>query len=248
MSEERITFHEDLVYRPAGWWTPTVHALLAHLRAAGLQGVPEPIAVADGREILRFVPGDSGAAGWARAATDAGLRGAARLLRDYHHAVRSFVAPPDARWALTAGPAKPGEIICHGDFGPWNIVWRHTTPVGLLDFDLAGPGDPLDDIAYALEYLTPFRDDHEAQRWQGYPAPPDRRRRMEIFAEAYGLPDVAGLTDAVIRRQDLTTDRVRELARLGLEPQRSWVAAGFLDELAERANWTRRNWRLFEPT
>jgi len=80
----------------------------------------------------------------------------------------------------------PGQVICHGDFGPWNIVWVGTTPVGLLDFEYARPGDPLDDVAYACEYFVPFRDDAECLRWLHYPKPPDRRRRISIFAEAYG--------------------------------------------------------------
>jgi Ser/Thr protein kinase RdoA (MazF antagonist) len=89
-------------------------------------------------------------------------------------------------------------VICHGDFGPWNVVWRDGAPVGLLDFDFAGPGDRTLDVAYALAYVAPFCSDDEATRWRAYPAPPDRAKRMSIFAEAYGLTDTSGLVDAVI--------------------------------------------------
>ena len=46
-----------------------------------------------------------------------------------------------------------GQLVRHGDFGPWNIVWDGVTPVGLLDFEYARPGDPLDDVAERLRVL-----------------------------------------------------------------------------------------------
>ena len=38
----------------------------------------------------------------------------------------------------------------------------------------------------------------------------------------------------------------RALARRELQSQASWVAAGFLDELAARSEWTEHHHRLFE--
>lgn len=108
-------------------------------------------------------------------ATRAGLRAFARLLREYHDAVAGFVPPDDARWALTDRPPSNGEVICHSDFGPWNVVWADNQPSGLLDFDFAGPGDPMLDVAYGLNAVAPFRDDTHAMRYQGFQAPPDRR-------------------------------------------------------------------------
>ncbi|MFJ9104066.1 phosphotransferase [Streptomyces sp. NPDC102405] len=29
--------------------------------------------------------------------------------------------------------AGPPEAICHGDFGPWNVVWKGHRPVGIID-------------------------------------------------------------------------------------------------------------------
>lgn len=125
------------------------------------------------------------------------------------------------------------------------MPWDGPVPVGLVDFDFAQPGDALDDVAYALEYTAPFRDDVQAMRWQGFDAPPDRARRIAVFAEEYGLPAVDGLVDAVIRRQEMARVSVRSLADLGLEPQRTWVAEGFGDELAARVRWSRDNRALF---
>jgi hypothetical protein len=78
-------------------------------------------------------------------------------------------------------------------------------PAGLIDFDHARPAPPIFDIAYALEYAAPFRDDRECLRWLRYPQPPDRRRRIEIFRDAYGTPVPA----AVSRRKIIDSTRLR---------------------------------------
>ncbi len=74
---------------------------------------------------------------------------------------------------------------------------------------------------------------------------PDRRRRLEVFAEAYGLPTTAGLIDDVIARQRLTIAHVQELAGRGLEPQATWVADGTLDGSRELVAWAEANRELF---
>lgn len=245
--EPRVSVQRDHVVRPAYPWTPTVHALLLHLTAEGFDAVPRPIRIADGMETLSFIPGESGVAGWAKIVPEDGLRAFARFLRGYHDATVGFEPPPtDARWAFRSGAAGPGEVICHGDFGTWNVVWRGKEPVGLLDFDFAGPGHPLLDVAYALQYAAPFCDDEESIRWHAYPEPPDRRRRIEVFAGAYGLPGSDGLVDAVIERQELDVHHVRALAARGYEPQRTWVRRGTLDDLAARVQWSRDHRSLFE--
>jgi hypothetical protein len=114
-----------------------------------------------------------------------------------------------------------------------------------VDFDFAQPGDALEDVAYALEYVAPFRDDAQAMRWQGFDSPPDRARRIAVFADEYGLATVDGLVEAVIRRQELAGAFVRVLAERGVEPQRTWLAQGLGDELAARVRWSRDNRALF---
>jgi hypothetical protein len=58
-----------------------------------------------------------------------GLVAMARLSPEYHEAVQGFRPSGAALWAAHAGPPRDGELICHGDFGPWNLVWHGTRPV-----------------------------------------------------------------------------------------------------------------------
>jgi hypothetical protein len=122
-----------------------------------------------------------------------------------------------------------------------------TTPVGLLDFEYARPGDPLDDVAYACEYFVPFRDDAECLRWLRYPEPPDRRRRISIFAQAYGLDSAGGLVDRVIAVQTGMRDLVARLAEEDFPRQVGLVAAGYLDEQQARIDWSQEHRHLIEP-
>ena len=241
-----ITYVDDLVLRPAHEWSPTVHALLTHLRDQGVDGVPEPVGIEDGVEALRFIPGDSGGDAWQHQRSLDGVRSAAELLRRVHEASRSFRPPDDAVWAFA--PHGPADVVCHGDPGPWNFVWEGDRAIALLDWDYAVPGPALEDVAYALEYFTPFRSDEVAcddADGHHHEEPPDRHARLVAFATAYGLESVVGLVDRVIARQQATIDQVHELAERGLDPQRSWVEQGYLDALQGRVRWSRDHRHLF---
>lgn len=229
------------VRRPAGWWTPAVTRLLTHLFDVGFPA-PLPLFVdTHQREVLSLIAGDVGEASWAHIATDDGLAAYARLLRRFHDAVRSFPIDPRASWKVPRDDDAP-ELVRHGDPGPWNVVWRDGAPVGLVGWDLARPGSALDDVAWALVWSVPLRPDAEAVDgwgcWRG--APPDRRHRLGVFVEAYGvdaLPARAELLARAVSVLARTHDSTRVLAALGVEPQSSFVASGGDVVLPRMAAW-----------
>jgi hypothetical protein len=55
-------------------------------------------------------------------------------------------------------PCSPraGEIVSHGDLGPWNTVYRHAIPVAFIDWDAAQPVEPLADLAAAAWTFVPL--------------------------------------------------------------------------------------------
>ena len=246
--ERGVRVHEGLVHRPAQEWTPSVPRLLHHLHRRLPGVVPQPIALDGDEEVLTFLAGDAGAQCWAAQADEHGLASAARLLRTVHDASRGYVPEPGASWGMA--PLSPQEVLCHGDPGPWNMVWREGLALGVFDWDFAHPGPALDDVAYALEYFTPFRSDEQALRWHGSTSPPKRRRRLELFVRAYGWAeplDVPALIESVIARQRATINTVAALAARGVQPQQQWVHQGYLDELAERVRWSEEHRHLLKP-
>ena len=118
--------------------------------------------------------------------------------------------------------------------------WRSSTST------TPGPHRPSTTSPTTLEFDAPFRDDAECIRWMRFAEPPDRRHRIEVFAEAYGLTSTDGLVDRVI---ELQAQDVREVGALaeGVEPQASWVARGYDAELSARVRWSEENRHLFGP-
>lgn len=188
--------------------------------------------------MLSYFEGESGKDSWKKIVSDEGLQKYAQLLRKYHDAVKDFKPPKDLEWANGAMGLKPGEIICHGDFGPWNIVWQGDDPVGIVDWDFAHPAKPQYDILYALEYSAPFCDDETALKWRGFKTPPDRKHRIGVFMKAYGAPMIENVAHKVAQMQREVGKYEAYLAQRGVQPQVDWVANGDLEEIEKRARWS----------
>ena len=240
-----VELSAETVTRPAGPQSRTVHAFLRHLREKGLDCVPEPVSLGDGTEVLRYIDGESGGDGWRNQHDERGLRSAAQLLRRIHDASADWVPPQDA--VFNAPPTAPGgDVFVHGDPGPWNFVWRDGEAVALIDWDFLHPAPRIDDVAYALLWFAPMRDDRSSLEWHHFPQVPDRRARIATFLDAYGMPADFDVADAVIRRRRATIEHVRLLADQGREPQKTWVAEGSLDEEAAEIDWIAENRSLFD--
>lgn len=227
-------------------WSPAVRELLAHLQSVGFDRAPRFLGLDDsGREVLSYLPGDSGGDGWSRIVGDAGLRNLAALLRDYHAAVAGF--RPSSSLAAAPTPAPGADVlICHGDPGPWNVVWDGDRPVGLLDWEYAVLAPREHDIGYALDYAVPFRDDETTLGWHHFPELPDRPARVASFAQAYGLASTDGLVEMMLDAQRFTLARVRLLAATGARRQIEGLTQGWdvLDE--QRLAWCEQNRPMVE--
>lgn len=240
-----IHIEDGVVRRPAHPWTPTVQAFLRHLRDRGLDCLPEPLGISDDTETVGFIAGESGGDGWYHQHTEAGLRSAARLLRRLHDASIGWVPPDDAVWGL---PPVPGDdpVFCHGDPGPWNFVWQGDEAVGLIDWDLLHPAPRVDDVAYALRWFAPFRDDTLALEWHHFPEVPDRKARIGAFLNAYGKLPTFDVVEAIAARAEATMGHERSFAERGIEPQRTWVAEGSLAAIAAEISWVREHRHLLD--
>src|SRR5207302_658469 len=116
-----VELHEDP-------WEMNVHAVRRGETeaAAGAYAHVPSIIDDEGRDILTWIDGDTftersqmnpyiGDPPVRITFGEEQVAAAMRLLRRYHD---------------TFG----GAVVCHGDFGPWNIVWRRSMPFAVIDF------------------------------------------------------------------------------------------------------------------
>jgi len=219
----------DTVRRGAGPWTPTIHALLRHLRAAGFAQVPEPLGIDDrGREIISLLPGRVGTYPLpAFVLSDETLATAARTLRAYHDATLDFVAPPGAVWQWPAH--EPAEVICHNDFAPYNVLFEDERLTGIIDWDLASPGPRVWDMSYAAYRFVPTTDPGNPD--VPYPGVDEQRRRLALFTRAYGDPSIEPLAvaEAVIAKLRELVTFIVESAAAGDPAQQAVLERGDVD-------------------
>ena len=166
----------------------SVHALLAHLEAAGFGGAPRPLGLdAEGRDVVTFLAGET--VGTARpwpswTHSDEALADVADWLRRYHAAVADFVPPGSSYWR-EGGEWRPGLIIAHNDAAPYNAVWNSGGLVGFVDWDMAGPITRELDVAWVAFSWIPLHAAHVVAA-EGFTELASRPRRLSLFLREYG--------------------------------------------------------------
>jgi hypothetical protein len=234
----------DTVRRPLHPWTPAVHALLRQLEANGFGESPRVLGIDEQcREKLTMIPGEVGNYPLTQEmTTDAALVAGATMLRRYHEAAMIQPDWGDLPWRYRDTDPAHWEVICHGDVAPYNIVYREGMPVGLIDFDVAGPGPRMWDIAYAAYRLVPLASDANCIGF-GFAAPPDRRRRLALFCVAYGLEDRDGLLEVVVRRIVALRDDILTRAAAGEPGVATHLAEDHIGSYNDDLAWIAKNER-----
>ncbi len=195
------------VRRPLNTQSLAVHRYLEYLERCGFAESPRFLGIdRRGREVLSYIDGDMAGRpldDWA--ADENVLVAIARLQRRLHDCSADFTLPPGIAWAKPleiAGVEPPyamAELVGHNDWTPENIIFVGGKPVGLIDFDLAGPTTRSLDVVNAVMWWAPLRD--PADRDPLF-RDVDAGRRMRIYADAYGLTaeDRVRLPDIAERR------------------------------------------------
>jgi hypothetical protein len=235
------------VRHPPRPWSASVHALLAHLREVGFTEAPAPGRLGPEFDEVDFIPGVSGTEACLLVSSDEAVAQVGQLLRRYHDAVAGWQPEVPPLWFDgQVGTGDGDRLVCHGDVGPWNLVWRDGALVGLIDWEYATVGTRREDIAYALHYLAPFRDRSYWQGVLGMKTRPRRRHRISVFAEAYGIAVDEHLVDDVLASQRAGVDLIVNLADQGHPRQQQLIADGELDRELRAVLWGQGHRHKFE--
>ncbi len=179
----------DHVHRSPNDWSASVLELLRHLERCGFSASPCPVGSgfdADGNEVLTYLEGESPQPlPW----TDEAITRVGELIAELHAALASFEPPADSVWKDWFGRhmGNPGGGFGHGDLGPWNIMATDGVPSGFVDWDTAGPMDPVYELAQAAWLNVQLHDDDIASQ-VGLGDADQRARQLRLMLDAYGLP------------------------------------------------------------
>lgn len=206
------------VIRPAAPWSASVHALLRHIRANGFLQAPEPIELRiNGTEVVSFIEGEvSNYPLSAAARSETALVSAAQMLRRYHEATLGFGGINDTVSVWMLPSREPRQVMCHGDFAPYNVVLRGETAVGMMDFDCAHPGPREWDLAYGLYRWTAF---HHPDTDGVFGTLDEQVPRARQFCLAYGRDAIrqVSLSSMMIDRLDAMVSFMMREAEAGNE-------------------------------
>jgi hypothetical protein len=175
------------VRRPLKDTSAFVHDVLRHLEHRGFDRAPRFLGIDEkGRAMLTYISGTvpQRVGGFPREQWVA----AARLLRLFHDATVDYELKGES------------EVVCHGDPGPGNCVFRAGMPFALIDFDGAHPGTREEDVAYAAWMWLHIGDSTVAAEKQG--------ANLVEFVNAYDPTATWNVVEAVLRVQHATVSRI----------------------------------------
>jgi 8-oxo-dGTP diphosphatase len=208
------------VRRPTGAWTPAVHALLDHLHACGVPGVPRVLGYDErGREVLTYLPGEVVYVPETPMSDDQ-LTALMRWTRRFHEASAQFRPAGEVTWRFERRALAGHEIVCHHDLGWYNLAFSGPRLTGVFDWDVAGPGVPLDDLAFAAWNDVPLLD-----------LPGDAARRLRLMAEAYGGVEARDILANVRPRIEGSRSRIAAGAEAGDPGMQRLLRTGVLQKI-----------------
>jgi hypothetical protein len=179
---------DGVVLKSVGPWTSSVIALLRHLEWVGFEGAPRVVGdgyANDGRLAVTYVPGQSP---HPRAWSEEAAGQVGELLRRLHAATSEFTPAADAMWQHVWLRDFGGHerAIGHCDTGPWNIIATNGHPRAFIDWEFAGPVDPLWELAETTWLNAQLHDDDIAEL-HGLPDAATRARHARAIVDGYGL-------------------------------------------------------------
>jgi len=215
-----------------------VARLLRHFEAHGLP-VERIISTDDDLQISEYAEGEMVHPNkW----TDDALFGVGKLLANLHCAARDFATTDEdvwRPWYLREIGDKDRRIYCHGDIAPWNTITENGHPKLLIDWECAGPLDPMVELARVCWLFVQLHDDDLAEM-HDLPSPEKRAQQVRIITDGYGLEAVRrkALVNQII--EVIICETAHEAIDPGLKPD----SVGSLWGFAWRARslyWVWRN-------
>ena len=135
---------------------------------------------------------------------------------------------------------KQGQIIRHGDLGPWNTIWQGDNLAALIDWDFIQPGKRIEDLAQMAYYFVPLRGE---KGWKdaGFVKRPDIAARLLQLTKSYGMYSPEEVIDTLLKLLQDDCEVVERLSADGIEPWVSFLKRGDIEEALADSQWIIEN-------
>lgn len=226
----------DTVIRPYDEYTTSIHSLLQHFYDNGLP-VPKPINLNDnGFEVQTLLGGvPVHPYKW----SDSALVDIAKLTAKIHSVSKTFIPADNAKWRpWCLREIGNDTVYSHGDIAPWNILTDCERPTGIVDFEYAGPIDPITELA-RICWLFPQLHDDDLGELYNLPSPQKRAEQIRLIVDTYGLTE---------HQRNTFYERILEVvicetAHEAIDPQLNFDSTGSLWGFAWRTRSLYWIWR-----
>ena len=219
------------VYRPKPFNATDIHQFLNFLSQKGSSVTPKVMGVSGEEEILSFMPGIVYNELPESLRTDEMIKSAAKLLKNFHVLSRDYMSQLDGSEQWLLSPKEPMELLCHGDFAPYNVTIENNKALGIIDFDTLHPGYAMWDIAYGI------------YRWASFEAGGDLKEQIRLallFLEAYETDDIK-FVGTLIKRLQALVDCMKKEAASGNENFQENIESGHLQKYLEDIEYLKAN-------
>lgn len=200
--------------------------LLRFLAEREWRYAPRVVSADESCSVVSFVDGEA-ALSWdaqRRIGEPTALVAVATMVRELHD--------------LTAGTplATGAEVACHNDLDPRNTIYRWdagpVVPVAFIDWDLAGPGARVHDLAHVCWTFSGLRLEADADLV---------KRQIRTVVEAYGWDgSLQEVVDSMLWWQERCWKGIIEEAHAGSVTSQAMINDGIVAEIQRDYEWTRR--------
>jgi len=219
----------NTVRREIGAASHSVHRLLIHMENCGFSAAPKFLGIDQkGRETLSYIHGNCcvSAEHWS---DERYLLSAADLLSRLHKATNDYPTNNADKWRFVYPDSSKHEVICHNDFAPYNLIANNGNFTGVIDFDLAGPGPRLRDVAYAAYWLTPLSQKADDMQAAALADAANGSSRLKRFCLACGVNANTELLDMVSEVLHYMGNEAALIELIGASATNRLKADGHLD-------------------